>query len=92
MLWQAGNPVAAVDFHLSRPTEAHLLLNPLGQLRFDSADRMGGFILLRPADVVKAEYILQTVNHGQQTIQVIRRYKETTHQGHIRVAFWVQVS
>ena len=92
-LLQQGRLIAAVDYHLTIPSQTHFLINPTGTFgRLDYEDHAGGFILLKPDDaetISLDDYTLELANKTKKQIAVQRRYKEITHQGQPRVSFWV---
>jgi len=92
MLWHDGNPVAAVDYHLTVPQESDFVMNPLSQLQFEET-QVSGFILIRPQDEAQLSndiiYTLQLQDHSKRTIQIKRKYKNSTYQGQPRLVFWI---
>ena len=91
-LLRRGRLIAAVDYHLTIPSQTHFLINPTGKLRLDYEDHAGGFILLKPDDAETlslTDYTLELANKSKKNITVERRYKEITHKGQPRVSFWV---
>lgn len=94
MLWRDNNPVVGVDYHLAMPQQSYFFLNPIGNLRFEGDKNLGGFILIRPQDEAKiklTDYLLQMADQTQRKIRVDYRYRETTHQGQPRIAYWVSM-
>lgn len=92
-LLRQGRLIAAVDYHLTIPSQTHFLINPTGKLRLDYENHAGGFILLHPddADTISPsdDYTLELASKTKKSVTVQRRYKEVTHQGQPRVSFWV---